>query len=394
MATAQLLGRRFAWLMAGAAIALAVVLLVTALASVAATAAPVGVIVLVAIAVGGALGLVPGVRELEVTGARAMLGAEAELVAPARTRPAHRVQTVAWVLLHLVSGLLVAGCLFLVLPVAAAGLVASVTGRPSGLGLVTPSTTLGRVGWAFLAVLVAAVALLSWWLLGVLAARLVGRFLGPTTHDRLEVAIARADREADRNRIARELHDGIGHALTIIGVQAAAGRRIQQRDPDGTTAALATIESTARDALAELDGMLAVLREQARDTTAPPDVEQIVAANRRAGLDLSARIDLPEHLPELLRRNLNRIVTELLTNAHRHGAAGPVRLTLGSSDDTLTIEVTNPLGTEGTTRPGSGHGLTGLGERAALFGGTVEAGPVDDSWVARATLPLPRGGRA
>jgi signal transduction histidine kinase len=234
--------------------------------------------------------------------------------------------------------------------------------------------------------------------------------LGPTPYDRMETALARARREAEHTRLARELHDGIGHALTVVSVQAAAGRRVVAANPGAAADALAAIEDTARSALAELDQLLAVLRDDADDPRGPREVPQrsedtswgggaplalepalddVVSAHRRAGLDLSAEIGLPAGLPALLSRTVQRIVTEALTNAHRHGAPGPVRLTVGHDGDRVLIEVVNPVraGSRPGRRPSGGRGLSGIWERVALFGGTAEAGPDGGRWVLRATLP-------
>lgn len=394
-ATTRYLARRFAWHMLGAAIGLALVLLVYGLLNTATGGVPGWVVAATAVAAAVALGLVPGARELEVTAARALLDVDDELVVPAEPRFAHRARTAAWVVLHLLTGLIVASCLFALLPAVVLVGFEAVTGRSLSSGLAVPS---GPVEVALRLAACAVVGLLAvtaTWPLGVAVSALAGRVLGPTPHDRLETALARARREAEHTRLARELHDGIGHALTVVSVQAAAGRRVVAANPEAAADALAAIEDTARSALAELDQLLAVLRDDADDaapTALAPVLDDVVTAHRRAGLDLSARIDLPAGLPALLSGTVQRIVTEALTNAHKHGAPGPVRLTVGLAgpdDDRVLIEVVNPLrgGTRTGRRPSGGRGLAGIRERVALFGGTAEAGPDGDRWVLRATLP-------
>jgi signal transduction histidine kinase len=392
------LARRFAWQMLGGAIGLALVLLVYSLLNIVAGGLPAWVVAVATVAAAVGLGLVPGARELEVTAARALLDVDDDLVAPARPRPAHRLRTAAWVAGHLASGLLVAAGLFAGVPMAVLIGAEAIAGEAlrSGdsfyTGLPLPT---GPVSLALRLVLCAAFALLALiatWPLGAAAAALAGRVLGPTPHDRMETALARARREAEHTRLARELHDGIGHALTVVSVQAAAGRRVVAVNPDAAAEALAAIEDTARSALAELDQLLAVLRDDA-DDDAPvalaPALDDVVSAHRRAGLDLSAQVDLPAGLPALLSPSVQRIVTEALTNAHRHGAPGPVRLTVGHGGDEVRIEVVNPVrpGSRPGRRPSGGRGLSGIRERVALFGGTVHAGPDGDRWVFRATLP-------
>lgn len=395
---ARYLARRFAWQMLGGAIGLALVLLVYSLLNIVAGGLPAWVVAVATVAAAIGLGLVPGARELEVTAARALLDVEDELVAPARPRPAHRLRTAAWVAGHLASGLLVAAGLFAGVPMAVLIGAEAVAGEAlrSGdsfyTGLPLPT---GPVSLALRLVACAAFALLALvatWPLGAAASALAGRVLGPTPHDRMETALARARREAEHTRLARELHDGIGHALTVVSVQAAAGRRVVAMNPDAAAEALAAIEDTARSALAELDQLLAVLRDDAADdapVALAPALDDVVSAHRRAGLDLSAQLDLPAGLPALLGRSVQRIVTEALTNAHRHGAPGPVRLTVGHGGDEVRIEVVNPVrpGSRPGRRPSGGRGLAGIRERVALFGGTVDAGPDGDRWVFRATLP-------
>ena len=124
---------------------------------------------------------------------------------------------------------------------------------------------------------------------GALSARPVARLLGPTSADRLEVALTRLQAESEHTRLARELHDGIGHALTIIGVQAAAGRRALARDPDQAGSALSSIEDASRSALEELDDMLGLLRDTEAARSPEPDLDRLstlVSRYRSAGMEL------------------------------------------------------------------------------------------------------------
>jgi signal transduction histidine kinase len=405
------LARRFAWQMLGGAIGLALVLLVFSLLNITSEGPPSWLVAVATVTAAIGLGLVPGARELEVTAARALLDVDDELVVPARPRPAHRIRTAAWVAGHLASGLLVAAGLFAGIPLAVMIAVEAIAGesfRPGDsfyTGLPLPTGPVSLVLRLIACTVFGLLSLVATWPLGAAASALAGRVLGPTPHDRMETALARARREAEHTRLARELHDGIGHALTVVSVQAAAGRRVVAVNPDAAADALGAIEDTARAALAELDQLLAVLRDDA-DDAAPvalaPALDDVVSAHRRAGLDLSAQIDLPDGLPALLSRTVQRIVTEALTNAHRHGAPGPVRLTVGHAGDEVRIEVVNPVrsgsgpGSRLGRRSSGGRGLSGIRERVALFGGTVKAGPDGGAWVLRATLPctpMPRGGR-
>lgn len=246
--------------------------------------------------------------------------------------------------------------------------------------------------------------LVAVWAFGRLAAGLAGRLLGPTDQDRLQVALTRLAAETAHTRLARDLHDGIGHALTIISVQASGGRAVLDRDPPRAGAALATIESTAREALAELDGMLGLLRADSvagpgRDAarSPEPDLGRLPAlfdTHRSAGMDLTAEIEPLGDLPRLVSTTTYRIVAEALANAQRHAGPGTVRLRVERTRDrptgsgnALVVEVTNPLPGEVTSGAGPGRGLAGIGERAALFGGTVRSGVAGGGWVLRAEIP-------
>ena len=484
-------GRRFAWLMIGAAIGTTVVLVLGLGIPVGAddrtSPAVLGVGVAGAVLLGGLLGLVPGVRELEVTAARSMLGIETELVVPRRPGLIHRLQDVAWVQVHLLLGLVAAGCLTMLLPASVVLVLDAVRGAGADTVLPIPTGELGRVAAVGLGLLGAVVALIAAAPLGALAAHLAPRLLGPTARDRLEVALAKAEREADRIRIARDLHDGIGHDLTIVSIQASAGRRVLEHDPAATAQALERIESTAREALEELDAVLAQLRDEqtgkpsgrrnaaafdaagsaaadsgagdsgaggsgaagsgaagsgatgpqgtgpdapgperlvsdaadpdssaggssALDSSAPASrLEQVMDDHRAAGMDLRLRGALPSELSPLQGEHLVRIVGELLTNAHRHGAAGPVHLAIRAGEGptgqaAMTITVENPRKPSAAADPSAhggpsspldeagpvrgGRGLTGMRERLELWGGTLEAGPDDGAWRARAVVPL------
>lgn len=398
--------RRTSWLMVGAAIGLAAVALAVALAQVAAPLLPDpdwpwSALLLLAIPL---LGLLPGIRELEVTAARSLLDVRAPLVLPDRPRLEHRVRTVAWVGVHLAGGLAVAVLVFGVLPGAVATLGAALTGTPLEVaGAVLPAgplTTRVLVGAA--AVLAAALALLACVAAGRTAGRLVPRFLGPTWRDQWELAEARLATEAAHTRLARDLHDGIGHALTIISVQATAARRTGDRA--ATERGLQVIEATARDALGELDGVLGLLRdgELARRRPDPTlrELPAVFGQHRQAGMRLTSPSDddlagLDAALPEAISRVAYRVVAEGLTNAERYAAPGPVEVLVDADHGRLELGVASVV-EPGRVSGRRGHGLEVLDEQLRILGGTSTAGPDPDGrWWLRARLPLGtfRGGR-
>jgi signal transduction histidine kinase len=231
----------------------------------------------------------------------------------------------------------------------------------------------------------------------------------------LEERATRAERErdaqaqiaaaAERARIARELHDVIAHSLSVMVAQADGGAYAFDAAPERSRQALAEIGRTGRQALAEMSSLLGVLRT---GPEAPPfapapaadDITQLVTQAREAGMRVSHSAEgLVRPLPGGLSLAAYRIVQEALTNVRKHagpGAAAEVMLRYGQ--DELLVRVTDDgRGSAGLPRykavpsPGpAGHGLDGMRERAATYGGTVQAGPrPDGGFEVTARLPLP-----
>jgi signal transduction histidine kinase len=210
--------------------------------------------------------------------------------------------------------------------------------------------------------------------------------------DRLE-AIARAAAE-ERARIARELHDVISHDVSLMVLQASVERRVHGGE-DSTSATLANIESTGREALAELRRMLGVLRKTEGDAPLRPQpglaqLPDLVDQARVAGLPVQLRVDGdPIAVPAGLGIAAYRIVQEALTNAAKHAAGATVTATIRYSDAALEIDVADD-GNGHVTGHVGGHGLIGMQERVALFGGSLEAAIAPDGgFRVRARLPLP-----
>ena len=208
-------------------------------------------------------------------------------------------------------------------------------------------------------------------------------------------ALAREQRLAvaeERTRIARELHDSAGHAINSILIQAGAARLVQDSQPERSREAIATIEAIARETMQDIDAILGGLRNGAPADLEPlPGIDRIAALVERhqaAGLDFSLRDRTsPElRLPPPIDRAAYRIAQEAMTNAARHGT-GAAELTLECRDGVLTLTVANPVADGATARTTGGHGLTGMRERAALLGGTLDARRVGDRFEVRATLP-------
>lgn len=203
---------------------------------------------------------------------------------------------------------------------------------------------------------------------------------------------ARAAAEAERSRIARELHDVISHSVSVMVVQAGAAERLL---PEGspTRDQVHAIRETGKGALAELRRQLGLLRAgDAEAGVAPmPGLGDLARLAESMQADLHVSGDLGAIEAPGLELAAYRVVQEGLTNARRHANGGPVQVRVERSDEALAITVLDAGGgpAQGALR-GAGQGLRGVRERVALYGGRVEAGPRDDGpgWRLRADLPV------
>jgi signal transduction histidine kinase len=211
----------------------------------------------------------------------------------------------------------------------------------------------------------------------------------------------------ERLRIARELHDVVAHAMSIIAIRSGVARMaVQQTRTQEVSEALGIIEDTSRQALQELRSIVGVLRGADTDTTpaqrepAPglADLEQLVAQIGEAGVPVHLRVEgQPRRLPPGVDLSAYRIVQEALTNVVRHAAPATAELVLRYHPAEITIEVTDhgrsgPLAsTGGQSTNGSGHGLIGMRERVALYGGTLQAEPTSTGFHVLAGIPTGRG---
>jgi signal transduction histidine kinase len=226
--------------------------------------------------------------------------------------------------------------------------------------------------------------------------RLAVRLLGPGMAERLAAAEAEALRVASRNRLARELHDAIGHTLTTSTIQAAVARQVLETDPESAREALAAIEESSRSALDDLDRALGALREEPAVATAAPtlaDLERLGERVRQAGTGFEVLVDGEVgSVPAAVSREAYRIVQEGVTNALKHAAGGAVEVRLRVADARLELQVLNAVG-EGSRGTGGGRGLEGIAERVRLLDGEMSAGPDGSGrWEVRATMPLhPKG---
>jgi signal transduction histidine kinase len=211
--------------------------------------------------------------------------------------------------------------------------------------------------------------------------------------ERTQAAEASAAVAAERNRIAREMHDVIAHHLSMMVVQAEAGP-VVLADPSRASASFDAISAAGKQALTEMRQLLGVLREDEKAPLRPQpgvdDIGELVAGVRSAGLDVRLGFSgVPIPLPAAVDLSVYRLVQEALTNCVRHASATVVNVDLAYSRQELVVSVADD-GSGSVQRPG-GHGLVAMRERMTLVGGTLEAGPQPDhGWLVRAVVPIGR----
>jgi signal transduction histidine kinase len=212
--------------------------------------------------------------------------------------------------------------------------------------------------------------------------------------EREQDANARHAAAEEQARIAREVHDVVAHNLSVIVVQATAADAVLPDDPAEARRAVRAIGTTARQALGELRRVLGVVRsDEERSPGWPPQpglavLDGLLDQVRTAGLVVDFDVvGQARELPSAIELSVYRIVQEALTNTLRHGDARRATVTLAYNTADLGVEVVD----DGSAQPsanGSGHGLIGMRERVAIFGGDFHAGPVADGGF-RVTAHLP-----
>lgn len=234
--------------------------------------------------------------------------------------------------------------------------------------------------------------ILGFWLL-VLGSYAVGSFLA--TQDRHAGQRIAAERDAarqeavdeERARIVRELHDVVGHEVTLMSIQSEAAAQALEHAPDRAAEPIAAVRETAHRASRELRAILDLLGDG--ELAVAPDgrgLSELV--DRAARLGIANRLLVTgEPWPDAPRYWLavNRIVQECLTNSGKHAPGEKVDVSVEWSDEGVLVQVSNPVPAAGGI--GSGHGIPGMAERARLLGGTLEAGRVDGRFEVVAWLP-------
>jgi signal transduction histidine kinase len=279
---------------------------------------------------------------------------------------------------------------------ACAGLLIPVLAVPSLAGL--RGGTVGSAGPPAVTIYVLLVAVIAW---------LIGHTIRQA-QSRAELVQAQAAARgamAERLRVARELHDMVAHSIGIIAIQAGSGRSVFDACPGEARDALAAIETASRETLSGLRRMVTALRRAEPEpgswlTPLGPapglaDIDRLVATALDAGVRVEIDVDWHgsrEPLPADIDLSAFRIVQEAVTNVVRHARTDHCRVSVSHQDGQLSIEI-NDSGT-GSGAAGTGYGITGMRERAALLGGEFSAGPLPGGgFRVAARLPVPAAAR-
>jgi len=212
---------------------------------------------------------------------------------------------------------------------------------------------------------------------------------------------------AERARIAREVHDIVAHNIAVMIALADGAAYTAETNPGQAASVMGQVAATGRSALGEMRRLVGVLREPATPGHAPQpgldDLEELIASVRAAGLPVRLTVTGPPFaLPPSAQLALYRITQEALTNTLKHAPGTTAQVRLAYLPGQVELEVTDdgrtgavPPGGESAGLPGGGHGIAGMRERAATFGGQVSAGPRSGGgWLVRTVLRLapPPGG--
>ncbi|HEX6685294.1 MAG TPA: histidine kinase [Candidatus Limnocylindrales bacterium] len=322
-----------------------------------------------------------GTRAIQIVAARSLLGVDLPDQVGDRVDRESRLRSGLWFFVHLLIGGLVAAGLLIALPTALSAIM-----QWFGIGAPAFSAVPFHPGWlSLIGFLLIVVVLYGINALGALAKVMAPVLLGPSQAERIAALEARTGQLVERNRLARELHDSIGHALTVAILQATAARH-KIDDRGFVTVALTAIEDAGRTAVADLDHVLGLLREENAGRNPQPtltDLPELLAGYPAVAASVSGELS---RVRPAIGREAYRIIQESLTNAAKHAPGAPAALDVEVSQRELRIRVTNRY--DHKALPGTGRGLTGMRERVSLLGGQMSAGLDGGMWTVTASLPV------
>jgi len=345
--------------------------------------------------------LLPPVRQVEVSTARALLEYDDQTLPDVRSPRAwvSRRRGAAWLALLTGVGIVVAAAILYLVPFGIGLLSFPFTGHSTvtwpGIGRATHTGAgwhaIWLVGPGLLALVVCLAAVAA---AARLLVALAPRMLGPTLSERVGIAADRERAMARANAVARDLHDQLGHTLTAMTVQATAARRLLATDPQAAERALAAVEDLGRRAQEDVDGVVRTLRDSAQGSVDVSDERVDLVSTARA-LTAESTLDVELRTPQRLpvdhgcADTARAVIREALTNATRHGT-GSATLRLYADERSVCIELRNPISCSSPTAP-ERAGLGGLHERVLLAEGEIAVGPDGgDSWLLTARLPISR----
>ncbi len=320
-------------------------------------------------------------------------------------RDGARWRALIWIMARIVLGPVsfVLAVVAVVVPFAVVGAVAVAVARVAGIvavngdnqALVEVIDTVAYWVAVGSPAIVFAVPTLAWMVRGLaITHRVLGRWaLGPGADQMVQAATERAELAEQQIRIDQELHDSIGHMITMNIIQAGAGAHVFDTDPEFARQALKTIEERGRAAMGELDRIIAAIRGDQHESRAPlpgiNDIGRLIEESRAAGMDVSYAAEFPQ-APAAVGRAAFTVVREALTNVARHAPGATVTVRIAQDADALGIEVLNGKPSAGAGRPhgGGGRGLSGIRDRVTLLGGRSSAGAENGGFAVRALLPL------
>jgi signal transduction histidine kinase len=264
------------------------------------------------------------------------------------------------------------------------------------------------VGWAVAAADTVPRAAIGWVFFRI-AASVMAAALGESVRSRRAIAAeaqerarqaertreeeARSRVDAERLRIAREVHDTVAHAIAIINVQAGVTAYLLDKRPERARDALETIEQTSAQALHEMRAVLGVLRDEDNGRVPHPGLGQVLelaAVAREAGLDINLEVTpSPAPLPSAVDHTAYRILQESITNVIRHAGLTRVTVAIDHGTDALEVRVSDEGAPVDASPAGPGRGIAGMRERCGLLGGELTAGPrPGGGFEVKARLPL------